>query len=99
MPKGFIDRRLENQWDRQLEEKLPDSRLSMREKKRVYRAHMWWENVYCSSCSQGPFGLITADWSPHVFYLCNACAEKNGPPPGVTQVSPEDEKKITLPPA
>lgn len=76
-----IDRRLENQWDRQLEEGLPDCRSHNREKDRVYRARMWWERVYCASCGHAG-ALVTADWSPHVFYICDPCANKMaGPPP------------------
>jgi hypothetical protein len=82
---GMIDRRLENQWDRQLGDGLPDSRLQNRERKRVFRANMWWEPVFCTSCSRGPFGLITADWSPHVFYVCDGCVSAHGAPPGVAE--------------
>lgn len=88
--RGFVDRRLENQWDRQLEEQLPDSRLGNRERGRIYRAHMWWEPIFCASCGTSG-GAVTADWSPHVFFVCDGCARKNGPPPGVRQVAVEDE--------
>lgn len=81
---GMIDRRLENQWDKQLEQGLPDSRLRMRENKRIFRAHMWWDPVYCASCGELK-GLVTADWTPHVFYICDPCALKNGPPPGALE--------------
>jgi hypothetical protein len=81
MSSGFVDRRLENQWDRQLEEGRPDSRLRTRDKGRIFRAHMWWEPVFCSSCSEGPFGYVTSEFFSHVFYLCDACVAKNGEPP------------------
>lgn len=90
MSGGFIDRRLENQWDRQLEEGLPDSRLRNREKNRIYRGGMWWETVYCASCGK-PGGLVTADWSPHTFFVCDPCVAKNGSPPGVAQLAEVDE--------
>lgn len=86
-----IDRALEKNWDPQLSDGLPDARLATREKKRVFRARMWWEPVFCSSCSKGPCGLVTADWTPHVFYICDDCAAKmSGPPEGAIEV-PQDE--------
>lgn len=85
---GFIDRKLENQWDKQLEEGLPDSRLRSREKNRLFHARMWWEAVYCASCGAQK-GWVTADWSPHVFYVCDPCAAKMaGPPPGMIEGPP-----------
>lgn len=86
-----IDRALEKNWDPQLSEGLPDSRLRMRDNKRIWRANMWWEPVYCASCGGGPHGHVTADWTPHVFYICNTCAEKmQASPPGTVEV-PQDE--------
>lgn len=84
MSKGFVDRRLENQWDRQLEDGLPDCRTKNREKDRVYRAHMWWEKVYCANCTR-LYGLVTADFSPHVFAICDDCVGVMGPPPGAIE--------------
>lgn len=91
-----IDRALEKNWDPQISDGLPDSRLKAREHSRVYRAHMWWEPVFCSSCSEGPFGLVTADWSPHVFYICDACAQKMAAaPPGTVEVPQAEVDKHT----
>ena len=92
-----IDRALENNWDRQLSDGLPDARLNTREKKRIYRANMWWEPVFCSSCSKGPVGLVTADWSPHVFYICDDCAKAHGPPPGAIEAPAEHVAANTKP--
>ncbi len=47
-----------------------------REQKRVERFGTWWEQSYCASCSKGPFGLVTADFASHHFYLCDDCYEK-----------------------
>ena len=85
---GMIDRRLERMWDRQLEEGLPDCRLrNGREGDRVQRAHMWWDRVYCASCGALK-GLVTSDWTPHIFYLCDPCVAKLGPPPGAVEIFP-----------
>lgn len=92
MSRGLIDRRLEANWDRQLEEGLPDSRLRNREKNRVYRGGLWWEPVYCADCGI-PGGLVTADWAAHVFYVCDDCVGQKGEPPGVSKLTEADEKK------
>jgi hypothetical protein len=72
-PGGF-DRTLHNQWDRVLESGLPDSRLSgsRRRATTVIRGGMKYEPVFCANCG-GSGGMITADWSPHVFFLCDDC--------------------------
>lgn len=90
MSKGFIDRRLENQWDRQLEDSLPDCRLRNREKRTMVRGRMVWEAVYCANCGEQD-GWVTADWSPHVFCLCNNCADKMSPPAGMIKLDDLDE--------
>lgn len=74
-------------WDRQLEGGLPDSRLSgtARENNTVVYAHMLWERVFCANCGKDG-GLITADWSPHVFYVCDDCDKHCGSVPGLIKV-------------
>jgi hypothetical protein len=57
-------------WDRALEQELPDCRL--RAKPTIVRARMLWERVFCANCGTDG-GLVTAEWSPHVFYVCNDC--------------------------
>lgn len=69
-------------WDRQLEMGLPDSRLTVkRERTTVVRptmlGRMVMERVFCANCGDDG-GLVTAEWSPHVFYLCEECAQKHG---------------------
>ena len=73
-------------WDKQLEDGLPDSRL--RAKPTIVRGRMLWEKVYCANCGCDG-GLVTAEWSPHVFYQCQQCADKLGAPPGLKE-APED---------
>jgi hypothetical protein len=75
-----------SQWDRQLEGGLPDSRLSgtARERTVVVHARRRWERVFCANCGADG-GLVTADWAPHVFYLCNGCAAACGAPPGAVE--------------
>jgi hypothetical protein len=76
-------------WDRQLEQGLPDSRLSgtNRENKTIVYARKLWEKVFCASCSK-PGGIVTKESFPHVFYLCDDCS-KYGPPPGTIEVRPD----------
>ena len=80
-------------WDRQLEDGLPDSRLNgmNRVNTTVIHARQEWELVFCASCGKAG-GAVTADWTPHVFYLCDVCALKHGKmaPPGTKEIS-EDE--------
>lgn len=75
-------------WDRQLEGGLPDSRLAgtARERTTVVWARMLWERVFCANCGADG-GIVTADWSPHVFYICDGCAQELGPPPGMVEVA------------
>lgn len=68
---SYVDRN----WDPQLAEGFPDSRLQTR--KTVVRARMLWEECFCASCGK-PGGLITADFAAHVFYLCDDCVFKHG---------------------
>jgi hypothetical protein len=70
-------------WDRSLEMGLPDSRLSgpRRRATMVPLGRMMMERVYCANCG-GDGGLITADWSAHVFFVCDGCVETIGKPPG-----------------
>lgn len=77
-------------WDKQLEGGLPDCRLSptMRERSIVMRGRMAWETIFCANCGAA-WGLVTAEWSAHVFCICDPCFEKLGPPPGSVQVPDE----------
>ena len=43
------------------------------------------ELVYCVNCGVG--GGAVYKGCP-VFYLCNECVEKHGPPPGAIEVAP-----------
>ena len=74
-------------WNRDFEDGLPDSRLSgmARERKRTFFRGKWWERVYCVNCG-APAGLLTADWSPFMFIVCDNCVAKNGDPPGAVRV-------------
>lgn len=85
-----FDRALHNQWDRENEGGLPDSRLRgpRRRNTTVVRAKMLWERVFCADCGHEG-GLITADWSPHVFYLCDDCFHTKGVIPGTVEAKPE----------
>jgi hypothetical protein len=82
------DRRLELGWDRQLEydghTHLPDCRLRNSDD-RVQRGRMWWDKVYCANCGR-LYGLVTSDWTPHVFAVCNECVSIMGEPPGAQRV-------------
>jgi hypothetical protein len=54
---------------------------------------MKYERVFCANCAKEG-GHVSADWSPHVFFLCDDCFLTGGTPPECTQVSAETEKKI-----
>jgi hypothetical protein len=69
-------------WDRELELGLPDCRL--RQQPTIVRAQMHWNRVFCANCGADG-GLITAEWSPHVFYVCDDCV-KHAPIEGVREV-------------
>jgi len=58
-------------WNKEFEMGLPDCRLAG--KPTIVRARMLWEQVFCANCGCDG-GLVTAEWTPHVFYLCDACA-------------------------
>ncbi len=76
-------------WNREFEGGLPDSRLSgaTRENKTFTYARMTFEMVFCANCGKYGGG-VTAEFSPHVFYLCDDCVMKSGVPPGTIEVKP-----------
>jgi hypothetical protein len=81
---------LRDNWDRELELGLPDCRLSntvQRERKTVKRGPLTYEMCFCANCGE-PDGLVSAEWTPHVFCLCNKCAEfmRAKPLPGIVEV-------------
>ena len=82
------DRRLESGWDKQLEfdgrEHLPDCR-SRDTADRVQRGRIWWDKVYCANCGKLE-GLVTSDWTPHVFAVCADCVGVLGEPPGGVKI-------------
>lgn len=82
-----IDRRLENNWDKQLEEGLPDVRT--RDRKLVLYGRMFYEPVYCANCGELK-GLVTPEFTPHIFFVCDVChAKLNGLPiPGMMEGPP-----------
>jgi hypothetical protein len=92
-----FDRSLHNNWDRQLEGDLPDSRLSgpRRRATTVVRAGKLLELVFCASCGKSGGG-VTADWAAHVFYYCDECFEKydRRPPPGMAVADEAMEKQM-----
>ncbi len=77
-------------WEKELEGGLPDCRLtgSARDRKTISYARMLWEKVFCANCGCNG-GYVTADWSPHVFYICDACVGKMGAPAGCVEVIPD----------
>jgi hypothetical protein len=93
MGRGFVDRRLELGWDRQLEDGLDDCRSRQREKHQIRRGRMLWDKVYCAACGR-LYGLVTADWTPHVYALCDQCAEKFGDPAGAVKVDEQQQQLI-----
>lgn len=91
-----FDRTLHNNWDRQLEDGLPDSRLTgpQRRRTQIQIGRLTYDRVFCADCGE-PHGVATADALAFVFYLCNECyATKyaNKPPPGMGVMTEEEEK-------
>lgn len=68
-------------WDKQLEGGLPDCRLKLDRRKTsiVFRDQLM-EKVFCGNCG-APGGLVTAEWTPHIFYVCDECFLRCGPLP------------------
>lgn len=66
-------------WNRELENGLPDCRLTghRRRATTVPLGRMLMERVFCANCGADG-GLVTAEWSPHIFYLCEDCARTCG---------------------
>lgn len=62
-----------------------ESRLSTdrRERTEVYEGARLYERVFCLNCGT-PGGAVTKG-SP-VFFVCDGCVEKHGPPPGAIEV-------------
>lgn len=83
------DRRIELGWDRQLEfdggQHLPDCR-SRNEADRVRHGRLWWDKVYCANCGKLE-GLVTSDWTPHVFAVCIECVVRMGEPLGAMKIA------------
>lgn len=82
-------------WNKELEMGLPDCRLRgpSRRSTVVPYGRMMMEKVYCGSCGRDG-GLVTAEMFPHVFFLCDGCVEQFRPPPGVVQMTEEDERRL-----
>lgn len=79
-------------WDKSLESDLPDCRVrsEYRERKLQVRGRMQMETVYCANCFKES-GLVTANWTPHVFFICDPCVGRIGKPPGVTEIDPSED--------
>jgi hypothetical protein len=66
-------------WDRELEGGLPDCRLTGHRRRATTMSlgGVLMERVFCANCGADG-GLVTADWSPHVFYVCDKCETVGG---------------------
>lgn len=87
------DLRQSHWWDKELETDLPDCRVSyaQRERKIVHRGRMAFEMVYCANCGKES-GLVTAEWTAHVFFVCDDCVLRQGTPPGCSEVHVNTQK-------
>jgi hypothetical protein len=65
--------------DIDLTEGLPDARLQFRRKRTEIPGPFgkFYELCFCVNCGRNG-GAVTKEWSPHVFYLCQDCADKWG---------------------
>ena len=73
-------------WDKQLEDGLPDCRLSYSERDNdiVYLGRMPMHQVYCASC--GKLQGLSTMHTTFVFYVCDPCVGRDGPPPACEEV-------------
>ena len=80
-------------WDRQLEEELPDCRLTgmARERKSINVGRMALEQVFCANCG-GDQGFVFKEATPFIYALCDHCVTKMGAPAGAVRLSEDDEK-------
>lgn len=84
-------------WDSQLEEGFPDSRLSWatREDRMIKVGRLEYERIFCASCGV-PGGAVTPQVFAHVFYVCDSCVQKCGQPPGLAEIKEEDHASMGI---
>jgi hypothetical protein len=66
---------------------LPDARLNLYARRRrteLTAGSQRFEQVYCVNC--GTAGGLVYLGCP-VFYLCDGCVERHGPPPGAVELT------------
>ena len=83
-------------WDKQLEEGLPDCRVTehRRDEHKIIKGSNAFDLIFCGSCSK-PSDFMATNDTTFAFYLCNDCASKMAPqnaveiptPPGVIPAS------------
>lgn len=66
-----------------MKDELPDSRTILT-KKTLHTKLGWSEAVYCVNCGV-LVGMCSEDLTK-MFYICDVCAEKHGPPAGAEEV-------------
>lgn len=74
-------------WDKSFEQDLPDCRLtgSRRRSTETYLGNMKMEKVFCANCGSDG-GMVTAEWTPHIFFICDGCYKYWGSPAGCQEV-------------
>jgi hypothetical protein len=68
---------------------LPDARLDLwarRKRTECVYLGMVYEQVFCVNCGRAGGGVPKG---ATVFFLCDACVAKHGPPPGAIEVKPD----------
>jgi hypothetical protein len=70
------DWRLSRYWDREIESDLPDCRVRYSDREQVVHRRLPMEFVYCANC--GVKAGMATTWTPHVFFICDACFSKAG---------------------
>lgn len=86
---GYSDtNRLSRNWDRQLEDGLPDCRVAgPRNRATTFqRGMMTFERIFCANC--GKAGGAVTETTTHVFFVCDVCVGVLGSPPGCLEVLP-----------
>lgn len=55
----------------------PDARALVSRNEKKHKLLGWFEECFCVNCGK-PQGMITKDWAPHVFVLCDDCVATHG---------------------
>lgn len=67
---------LDPQW-KPVAAEMPDARAQRSKNEKKHRLLGWMEEIFCVNCGRSG-GMISRDWAPYCFYLCNECVGTHG---------------------